>query len=69
MGVLETIRNHLKFHTSLLQQFSKVAFQGREARDAFGPVCPACEISSNTLVIESMESTGHAHAAVTFSHI
>ena len=67
--VLKAISDHAKLQSSLLQQFFEMVLEGRETSDAFPPVCPADCISSDTVVIESMESASHTHTAFTFGHI
>ena len=69
MSILKAISDHAKFHPSLLEQFFKMIFEGRETSDALSPIRPSDCISSDTIVIKSMESVSHSHTAFTFSHI
>jgi len=46
-----------------------MVLESHKTGDAFPPIHPLDRISSNTVVVKSMESTSHSHTAFTFSHI
>jgi len=69
VGILEMISDHAKFHPSLFEQLFEMILEGRETSDTFSPVHPSDGISSDTIVVKSMESTSHTHTTFTFGHI
>ena len=69
MSVLKVISDHAKFHPSLLEQFFEMILKGHETSDTLPPICPSDCISSDTIIVKSMESTSHTHTTFTFSHI
>ena len=69
MSILKVISDHAELHSSLLEQFFEMILKGREASDTLPPIRPSDCISSDAVVVKSMESASHTHTAFTFSHI